>query len=101
MVPGAIHGDLNPSLLLGDQALHELGPLLLVGLDAFVQQHFADLDSAGRRCAPGVHKPRARMFRSRPMPMNRGRIGGGHARVKVESKSSMAAICARFHNRGT
>jgi hypothetical protein len=33
----------DPSLLLGNQALHELGPFLLVGLDPFVQQHLADL----------------------------------------------------------
>ena len=26
----------DPSLLLGDQALHELGPFLLVGLDVIV-----------------------------------------------------------------
>jgi hypothetical protein len=44
----------DPGLLLGDQALHELGPFLLVGLDAFVQQHFTDLDSVGRRCATRV-----------------------------------------------
>ena len=35
---------LRPELLFGDQALDELGPLLLVGLDRFVQQHLADLD---------------------------------------------------------
>ena len=34
---------LRPSLLLSDQALHELGALLLVGLDAFVEQHFTNL----------------------------------------------------------
>jgi hypothetical protein len=33
----------DPGLLLGDQALHELGPFPLVGLDTFVQQHLADL----------------------------------------------------------
>jgi hypothetical protein len=33
-----------------------LGPSLLVGLDPFVQQHLADLDSVGRRCATRVHK---------------------------------------------
>jgi hypothetical protein len=31
--------------LLGDQAPHELEPFFLVGLDPFVPQHFADLDS--------------------------------------------------------
>jgi len=29
----------DPGLLPGDQALHELGPFLLIGLDAFVQEH--------------------------------------------------------------
>jgi hypothetical protein len=33
----------DPSLLLGDQALHELGPFFLVGLNTFVKEHFADL----------------------------------------------------------
>jgi len=33
----------DPGLLLGDQALHELGPFLLVSLDALVQQHLTDL----------------------------------------------------------
>src|ERR1017187_9700184 len=30
-----------------ENVLHELGPFLLVGLDRFVQQHLADLDSVG------------------------------------------------------
>jgi hypothetical protein len=34
---------LDPGLLLGHQALHELGPFLLVGLDPFVQQHLTNL----------------------------------------------------------
>jgi len=43
-----------------------LGPsFLLVGLGTFVQQDLADLDSAGRRCAPGVHKPGTRY----PVPL--------------------------------
>jgi hypothetical protein len=33
----------GPGLLLGDQALHELGALVLVGFDTFVQQHFTNL----------------------------------------------------------
>lgn len=33
----------DPSFLLGDQALNKLGPLLLVGLNPFVQQHLTDL----------------------------------------------------------
>jgi hypothetical protein len=32
-----------PQLLLGDQALHEFGSLLLIGLNALVQEHFAHL----------------------------------------------------------
>jgi hypothetical protein len=33
----------DPSLLLGDQSLHELGTFLFVGLDTLVKQHLADL----------------------------------------------------------
>jgi len=81
---------------------HELGTFLLIGLDAFVQQHLADLDSVGRHCATRVHKLGARY----PIPLktnagDNGRIGGSHGRARVESKSSMAAICACFHHRGT
>ena len=88
----------DPGLLLGDQALHELGPFLLVGFDTFVQQHFADLDSVGRRCATGLHKLGARS----PVPLktnadDNGRMGWSHARVKIEYKSSMAAIYAQIH----
>jgi hypothetical protein len=34
---------LCPQLLLGDQALHEFGSFLLIGLNALVQEHFAYL----------------------------------------------------------
>ena len=34
---------LCPQLLLGDQALHEFGPFLLIGLNALVREHFAHL----------------------------------------------------------
>jgi len=34
---------LGSQLLFGDKALHELWSFLLVSLDAFVKQHFADL----------------------------------------------------------
>ena len=33
---------LRPQLLFGDQALHEFAPFLPTGLDARVQQHFAN-----------------------------------------------------------
>jgi hypothetical protein len=60
---------LDPGLLLGDQALHELGPFFLVGLDPFVQQHLADLDSVGGRCATGLHKLGAQYaVPNKPMP---------------------------------
>jgi hypothetical protein len=63
-----------------------------------VQQHFADLDSVGRHCATGLHKFGARY----PVPLktnagDNGRMGRTHARVKIEYKSSMAAICARIY----
>jgi hypothetical protein len=62
-----------------------------VVLDSFVQQHLADLDSVGRRCATGLHKLGARC----PVPLKtnadeHGRMGWSHARVKIEYKSSMA-----------
>jgi hypothetical protein len=34
---------LCPQFLLGDQALHEFGSFLLIGLNALVQEHFAHL----------------------------------------------------------
>ena len=34
---------LRAQLLFGDQALHEVGPFLLISLNALVQQHLADL----------------------------------------------------------
>jgi len=37
------HDVFNPGLLLGDQALHELRPFLLGGLDPFVQEPAAQL----------------------------------------------------------
>lgn len=33
----------DPALLLSDETLHELWPLLFIGFDAFVQQHFTNL----------------------------------------------------------
>src|ERR1039457_7194599 len=62
-------------------------PSLLLGLDPFVPQHLADLDSVGRRCAPRVHKLGARS----PVPLktnadDNGRMGWSHARAKVEYK---------------
>ena len=44
-VPGPIPQgpSLCPQLLLGDQALHEFGSFLLIGLNALVQEHFAHL----------------------------------------------------------
>ena len=36
-------GVFDPSLLLGNQTLDELGPFLFVVLDPFVQEHLADL----------------------------------------------------------
>jgi len=35
--PGLEHSLLRPQLLFGNQALHELGPFLLIGLDTLVQ----------------------------------------------------------------
>ena len=34
---------LHPQLLLGDKALHQLSPFLLIGLDTLIQEHFANL----------------------------------------------------------
>jgi len=49
-------------------------------------------------CATGLHKLGARYA----VPLktnvdNNGRMGWSHARVKIEYKSSMAAICAQIH----
>jgi hypothetical protein len=53
-----------------------LGSSLLIGLDRFVQQHFTDLDSVGRRCAARLRElGLATLFHSRPMPTTNGGIG--------------------------
>jgi hypothetical protein len=90
------------ALLSMRQNVHELGPFLLLGLDPFAQQHFADSDSVGRHRATGLHKLGARY--TVPLKTNavaNGRIGWSHARAKVESKSSMAAICAHINHMRT
>jgi len=51
-----VTGPIYPGLLRGDQALNELGTYLLLGSHALSQRYFADWDSAGRRCATGLHK---------------------------------------------
>ena len=47
----------DPGLLLGDQALHELGPFLLVGLHAIVER-LAPRDRQHCDCATWLHKGR-------------------------------------------
>jgi hypothetical protein len=46
--PVARSRDFDPGLLLGDQALYELGPVLLVGLGTLRQEQFANLRNAPR-----------------------------------------------------
>jgi hypothetical protein len=50
---------LDPGLLLGHQALHELGPFLLVGLHALAQRQFANLRSvwSGSLAAVAANNP--------------------------------------------
>ena len=79
--------------MLGNQALHELGPFLFAGLAPFMQQHLADLDSVGRRCATGLHKLGARC----PVPLktnagDESRIGCGQARAKTEYRWRMERV---------
>ena len=42
------HESFNPGLLLGDQALHEVGPFLLVGLHTLRREQLANLRNAPR-----------------------------------------------------
>src|SRR5208282_5597953 len=54
------HESLTLAFCLATRRCMNLGPsflCLLVGLDTFVQQQLTDLDSVGRRCATGLHKP--------------------------------------------
>ena len=70
------HESLTLAFCLATRRCMNLGPSLLVGLDALVQKHLADLDLVGRRCATGLHKLGARY--ALPLKTNvddKGRIG--------------------------
>ncbi len=67
----SLDGLLGPQLLFGDQALHKFGTFLLIGLDALVKQHFADLRyrsllllSTAANVASGLSKARLRQSRN-------------------------------------